>query len=222
MAPINQYWPEVLGSRLANQTYLQQGYIPNQQFYDVATDQLSSDVEVVNFSKPTETAAIIDRFVEEKTNHKIQNFIDPKSLDSDSLDVLVNAIYLKGKWEEAFQVNDTREEDFYSSETEKAPIKFMHKKAHFNYATSFHLDAAVLEMKYVESELSLLVILPNKRSGLAALESKLKDANLKTITEELYREYVDVLMPKFKIEYQVNLKDVLKKVCTDLCDFMLE
>lgn len=198
---------------LANQIYLQHGYILKKQFQDVATDQLSSGVEVVDFSKSSEAAATINRFVEEKTHNKIQNLIDPESLSSDSRVVLVNAVYLKGKWERPFPAHNTREKDFYSSETEKASVKFMHKNSYFNYASLPDLDATVLEMKYAESELSFLVILPNKRSGLAALETKLKNTDLKTITDQLNQEYVDVSIPKFKIEYQVNLKTVLKKVC---------
>lgn len=171
---------------------------------------------MVDFAKSSEAAAIINRPVEEKTHNKIKDLIDPKSLDSDSRVVLVNAVYLKGKWEEAFQEHETRNRDFYSSETGKAPVKFMHKNAHFNYASLPDLDATVLEMKYVESELSFLVILPNERTGLSALETELKNTDLKTIADEFNRTNVDVLIPKFKIEYQVNLKDVLKKVCMSI------
>lgn len=197
---------------MANKIYLQRGYILKKQFQDVVTDPLSSGVEVVDFSKSSETAAIINRFVEEKAHNKIKDLINPNSLNSDSRVVLVNAVYLKGKWEQPFPVHETHDNNFYNSETEKASVKFMHKRAYFNYASLPDLDATVLEMKYLESEFSFLVILPNKRSGLSALETKLKNIDLKTIAAQLNQEYVDVSMPKFKIEYQVSLKDVLKKV----------
>lgn len=198
---------------MANQIYLQQGYLLKKQFQDVATERLSSGVEVVDFGKSIQTAAIINHFVEEKTHNRIKNLIKPESLSSDSRVVLINAIYMKTKWDQPFKLRDTSESHFYSTETEKASIKFMHNLDHFNYASLPDLDATVLEMKYAASELSFLVILPNKRTGLSALETKLKNTDLKTITEQLNREYVQVSMPKFKIEYTVSLKDVLIKVC---------
>lgn len=198
---------------LANQIYLQQGYILKKQFQDVAKDQLSSGVEVVDFTKSSETAALINHFVEEKTHNKIKDLVNPESFDSDSRVVLINAIYMKGKWDRPFEAAQTRERDFYSTETDKASVKFMHKSAQFNYASLPDLDATVLEMKYLESDLAFLMILPNKKSGLSALETKLKNTNLKTISEQLNPEYVQVSMPKFKIEYKVSLKSILKKVC---------
>lgn len=197
----------------ANQIYLQQGYLLKKQFQDVATDQLSSGVSVVDFSKSSETAAIINQFVEEKTHNKIKNLIDSKLLSSASRVVLINAVYLKAKWAQPFEKDRTFARDFYSTETEKTSVDFMHNLDHFNYAALPDLDATVLEMEYAESELSLLVILPNTRSGLSELETKLKNFELKTILQQLNREYVDVSMPKFKIEYRVSLINILKKVC---------
>lgn len=198
---------------VANQIYLKQGNLLRKEFLDIATERFSSGFDVVDFAKPSEAAAKMNRFVEQKTNNKIKELVSPELLNSDSCVVLINAVYMKAKWEKRFKTDETFEEDFYSTETAKQPVEFMHNSNYFNYTVLPELDATMLELEYADSEFSFLVILPNQRMGLAALESKLKDIDLKTISEKLNREYVKVSMPKFKIEHQVNLKSILKKVC---------
>lgn len=65
--------------------------------------------------------------------------------------------------------------------------------------------------------MSMFIILPNKRTGLARLESQLKDVDLKNLTTNMYRSEVEVSIPKFKIEFEVSLVDALKKVIEMQC-----
>lgn len=198
---------------VVNQFYLQLGYLLQKEFQDIAIDRFSSGIEGVDFAKSSETAAKINRFVEKKTHNKIKDLISPESLKPDSRVVLINAVYFKAKWNNQFERNKTSEEDFYSSETDKQPVEFMHNTEYFNYAALPDLDAKMLEMQYADSQFSFLNILPNKRTGLSELESKLKNIDLKTIVGQMNLEKVQVSMPKFKIEHRVSLQSVLKKVC---------
>ncbi|NXV54585.1 ILEUA inhibitor, partial [Molothrus ater] len=54
----------------------------------------------------------INGWVEERTEGKIQNLLAEGTLDSLTRLVLVNAIYFKGKWEEQFNKQSTREWPF--------------------------------------------------------------------------------------------------------------
>lgn len=74
------------------------------------------------------------------------------------------------------------------------------------------MDATVLQMPYKNSDLSMIVILPNSRTGLGGLRSKLKTFSLKELREEMFSTTVMVEMPKFKTEYEIELSDVLKRV----------
>lgn len=56
------------------------------------------------------------------------------------------------------------------------------------------------------------IVLPNKRTGLSALEARLKSYDLEQITDKLTRELVHVKIPKFEIEFELKLNDVLKEV----------
>jgi len=124
----------------------------------------------------------------------------------------VNAIYFKGNWEYQFNKERTSEGDFYVSETEKVPVDFMRIKKHFNYGILEELDAQALEMKYANSNFSFVILLPNSRTGLSALESKLKDYDLSKISSQMFSQEVDVTIPKFKVEFEINLNDALKNL----------
>lgn len=59
----------------------------------------------------------------------------------------------------------------------------------------------------------MLIILPNEIDGLPALQEKLKDpAALETAIDNMYNVDVNVYLPKFKIETQIDLIEVLSSV----------
>lgn len=62
--------------------------------------------------------------------------------------VLVNAIYFKGFWENQFDKEATRDEDFWTSSSESIKVPMMHKKAKFRYFHFKDLEATALAMDY--------------------------------------------------------------------------
>lgn len=60
--------------------------------------------------------------------------------------------------------------------------------------------------------MSMFIILPNKRTGLAQLEARLNDLDIQNLSKSMYKSEVDVYIPKFKIEFEVSLVEALRKV----------
>jgi serine protease inhibitor len=58
----------------------------------------------------------------------------------------------------------------------------------------------------------MVFVLPNKEDGLAELEAKLATTSMDSVLTGLNEVRVEVTIPKFKIEQEINLKDVLNKV----------
>lgn len=90
--------------------------------------------------------------------------------------------------------------------------RFRFLQAHFRYAEFPELDAKGINLPYKDSDMSMFIILPNRRSGLAQLEAKLKTVNLQDLQRNMYKSEVEVSLPKFKIEFEVSLVDALRKV----------
>ncbi|XP_055310176.1 antichymotrypsin-2-like [Sitodiplosis mosellana] len=197
---------------IVNQIYVQQGHEINKNFGQVAVEKFRSGVESVNFAKNVETAAIINHFVEEKTNGRIKKLFTPEALSADSRVVLVNAVHFKGDWETKFYESETYKGKFYTSQTDSVDVDFMNIDTYFKYASLPDLDATALQMKYADSELSMIFILPNSRTGLSALEDKLKNYDLGSVTDKMQERKVEVSIPKFTVEFETNLNDALKNL----------
>ncbi|KAJ6640748.1 Serine protease inhibitor 42Dd [Pseudolycoriella hygida] len=197
---------------IANRIYFNEGYQLVKNFQDVAAAKFKSGAEPLNFSDSEKSATTINRFVKEETNGKIQDLYAKDAFGSDTRVVLVNAIYFKGSWESQFVKEATRKDDFYNSGTEKVSVDFMYNDDYFYSAHNEHLRARVLEMKYANSKSSFVIVLPDERDGLPALEAKLKNYNLNELTANLESDRFEVHIPKFKIEYEIKLNDVLKNL----------
>lgn len=197
---------------IANKLFVKNGYQIATKFEDYAVNKFDSEVQSLDFPRNIESAKTINDWVEGKTNNKIHNLVEPSSLDEDTRVVLVNAIYFKGKWQNEFDKNRTITDKFYTSDNKVVDTEFMRAKDYYNYAKIDELDATALELKYANSDISFLIILPNQRDGLANLESKLSNYDLTGIKSKLDEYEVEVTIPKFKIEYKVELVEILKKV----------
>ncbi|XP_039957404.1 serine protease inhibitor 42Dd-like isoform X3 [Bactrocera tryoni] len=195
--------------KIANKIYVMQGYSVKKEFNEIATTKFYSSADSINFADNANAANTINKWVESKTNNLIKNLISPDALDSDTRVVLVNAIHFKGEWKYQFPKSATRDDDFYLNEVDSVRVPMMNLKESFGYGVISELDATVLEMPYKDSDLSMVVILPNSRTGLASLQEKLKNFNLSDITRYLIHTKVIVKMPKFKAEYDIELNDAL-------------
>lgn len=197
---------------IANQIYVQNQYQLNPNFKATIAQQFQSKIESVNFSESIASAAKINKFVEDQTNGKIKDFISPEQLDSNARVLLVNAIHFKGQWKQPFNKSKTVQANFYINETDSVPVDFMTTKEYFHSANLLALNARAVELKYANSNYSFMIILPDNRTGLADLESKLQYVNLADVASQMSYDELEITIPKFNIEYEVKLNDVLKNV----------
>lgn len=228
---LTESFEKTKGLKVANKLYLMKGFSVQGKFNEIATKSFKSEAESVDFSKNQESAKSINQWVESKTNNKIKDLISPDALDSMTRLVLVNAIYFKGTWVYQFDPNQTFKGPFYLNEKDTVDVDFMKIKVfyqyykfvecifeifvfqkRFKYGVFEDLNATAIELPYKDSDISMMIILPNSKTGLAELESKLNTINLGELSKNMYEEEVNVEIPKFKIEFDIELKDVLSKV----------
>lgn len=82
----------------------------------------------------------------------------------------------------------------------------------FRYGESHKMKSQILQMPFKDSNISMLIIMPYDINGINRLEKKLKNFDLNEVAMRALRHEVDVSLPKFKIESDINLKEPLMKV----------
>ncbi|XP_013097703.2 leukocyte elastase inhibitor isoform X3 [Stomoxys calcitrans] len=199
--------------KIANKVYVQEGNAIKPEYATVTKEKYHAAAETVDFAKSEAAAQNINAWVENKTAGKITDLVSAESLGPDTRLVLLNALHFKGEWQEKFDEEDTREDDFWLNEEESVQVKFMFRQSNFRYGYIREFECEALELPYKDSDLSMFVLLPDKRDGLKDLAEKLKTVNLLDLDQKLHdADDMIVRFPKFKIEYSIELSDVLKEM----------
>jgi serpin B len=179
-----------------------------QEYLDLVKKYYGVTITPVDYVGAADAATrSINRWVEEKTQNKIKNLIQPGLLDALTRLVLTNAIYFKGNWASQFDENRTKHDNFYllSGQTIQAPM--MAQKGKFKYDEFESLQ--ILELPYVGGGLSMIVLLPKETDGLPQLEKKLTVETLSKLTTGLTEVEVKVFLPKFKMTSLFSLERTL-------------
>jgi serpin B len=194
---------------VANALWGQKDYTFLDSFIQLNKDYYNAGLENVDFVNETEkTRQKINQWVEDKTNDKIKDLIPAGTLDAMTRLVLTNAIYFKGDWAIQFDPNKTEEADFFVSPDKTVTAPLMFQKEDFKYGQAETLQ--LLELPYKGDDLSMLVLLPKAKDGLAELESELTAENLAVWQKQMRKMKVMVHLPKFKMTSQFGLAETLK------------
>ncbi|XP_071342474.1 leukocyte elastase inhibitor-like [Trachinotus anak] len=193
--------------------FLSQFLADTQKFYQ-------ADLRAVDFiGAPEMCREEINSWVEQQTENKIKDLLKPGTVSTMTRLALVNAIYFKGNWMNRFDKANTKEMPFKVSQNETKPVQMMYqmKKLPYNYIPEHGLQ--ILELPYMEEELSMFILLPDESAKgsdpLLKLEKQLTQERLDEWTN---RESMDVSsdvivhLPKFKLEEDYQLNDPLAKL----------
>ena len=181
----------------------------------------------MNFDQSEQSRTEINQWVEEQTNKKIQELIPQGSINASTKLILVNAIYFKGDWDVKFHKSRTYKQDFHVSPTQKKQTDMMHSTGEYGMLRSVtELNGATaLEMPYKGKRMSMIFLLPAiglhaTYSSLGDLEEAMLNVNdLNSILKFEQKSIVEVTLPRFKLESQLDLVEPLKQLgMTDMFD----
>lgn len=185
---------------VANSLWPQAGYPFLPEYLKQVKDAYDADVAPLDFKGDVEGARqTINQWVARQTQEKIRDLIGRGGLDPLARLVLVNAVYFKGNWASPFKPEQTAPADFYVSPETTVPVPLMVQARKFAYA---EFDGGqVVQLPYAGNGLSMLVVLPQEKDGLAALEAQLTPERLAEWRRQLHARAVCVYLPKFKMKW---------------------
>jgi serpin B len=191
---------------VANSLWPQEGYRFLTDYLAMAKEFYGVEIEAVDYRNDTEAARLrINNWVEAKTMDRIKDLIAEGMLDRATRLVLANAIYFKGNWAAQFKKEATRPAPFRLLDGTSINVPTMMQTGEFKLAFSESFQA--LELPYEGNDLSMVVMLPTESNGLPALEKAVSPELLAGL--EFNEQEVFVQLPKFKLEWKLELSRIL-------------
>jgi serpin B len=193
---------------VANALWPQKDYAFYDEYLSLIKKHYGVSITPVDYKHAGEAAReMINKWVEDKTQDKIQGLIQPGTFNALTRLVLVDAIYFKGDWESPFEPHFTMDAPFYITPNKTVLTPLMAQENYFRYAECE--DIQILELPYVGYQLSMIILLPKKTNRLKQVESSLTVENLWLWESRLEMTQVTVFIPKFKMTSMFRLDKTL-------------
>jgi serine protease inhibitor len=211
---VNESYKELMGQlihlddkvefAIANSIWYKEGYPVLDEFIRINQDYFDAAVEELDFSDPA-SVDIINGWIEQKTNDKIQDMLD--YIPSSAVMYLVNAIYFNAKWKYQFDPEDTYTGVFSMEEGASIDADFMKIKGAFNYTVTDLFTA--VELPYGDSAFSMVVILPSGSHSVSSLTEEMDLARWDAWFGTPSVQNIQVELPKFTYGWKDLLNDPL-------------
>ena len=177
------------------------------EFLDVAAENYGAGLKLLDFvNAPEDSRIVINDWVSEQTEGKIEDLIPPDVIDGLTRLVLTNAIFFNAAWLYPFSENRTKGGAFHLLDGEEVTVPIMGRTARFGLAKGDGYQA--VELLYDGSELSMVILLPDT-GQFEEFEGSLDADLVRSITDDLVPTRVALGMPKFEFDSDFSLGDTL-------------
>jgi len=191
----------------ANAIWVRQGDRLRPEFAEAAASFYDSACSELDFAEvPAQAVQSINAWVESKTAGKIKDLVNLQLITTATRLVLTSAIYFKGRWASEFDKSHTWDEEWHGAEGTRK-VAMMHRSGAYPYYECAEFQA--IDLPYRGEQLSLLVVLPRQKDGLAALERLWNAAAYQQVTASLAAKAVILGLPSFKVETSLLLRSTL-------------
>ena len=190
---------------IANSLWARDGVAFKPEFIQRNQNFYAAEVANVDFAAVT-APALLNNWVKQKTNGKITQIVE--RIPSDAVLYLLNAIYFKGNWAAPFDKAQTRDRQFALLNGARKKLPMMSQSGRFRYSENEKFQ--IISLPYGTGRMSMDIFLPAKDSNLKAFQAELSPANFEKWMSQLHSTEGNIVLPRFKLEYEVTLNSTLK------------
>lgn len=192
---------------VANSLWLQDGFSVLTSYLDTLAENYGAGVFVEDFAADPETArAAVNGWVSDRTEAQIPALFPKGSIDALTRLVLTNAVFFHGDWKTPFKHDFTTDATFHALSGD-VTVPTMHGE--HDAALSIGAGWSAARLDYVGDTTSMILVVPDAgtfETFEAGLTAETLGAILATAPTS---PGGDLIMPKFKFETGVGLKDAL-------------
>ena len=193
---------------IVNAIWGQEGYEFLDEFLDTLAESYGAGLRLLDYiNEPEESRVIINDWVEDQTEGRIEDLIPKGVIDPLTRLVLANAIYFNAAWLDPFP-EGTVDAPFNLLDGGEVLVPMMSQQTSaFGYAEGDGYQA--VELPYDGREMSMVILLPDS-GRFDEFEAALDAGVVNAIAEALaYRFDVALTMPRFEFESKFRLSEAL-------------
>ena len=193
---------------IANSIWGQRDFAFLPAYLDLLAQNYGAGLRLVDFAgAPEPSRQAINDWVSQQTKDKIKDLFPQGSIDENTRLALVNAIYFKASWLNAFYEDNTSEGIFHLKDGGQVSVPMMVSGSAASYYEQGDGYQAVA-LPYLGDTTRMVVVLPDE-GQFDAFEAGLNAEKIDQILNGLSGAEVELTLPKFKIESSFNLSDTL-------------
>ena len=191
---------------IANSIWLNNQYSFQEEFATTNKDYFNAEIKEIDVQDP-QSPKMINDWVNNKTNGKIEKIVGDE-LSPDLVTMLINAIYFKGNWTYPFEPSLTEEKTFTLEDGSiiEVPLMELHEELYYTKNNVFQ----AVSLPYGDENMTMKVFLPNENVSLKEFEEMLSLEQWQDWQSSFYETEGTILLPKFTLEYEVELKETLE------------
>jgi serine protease inhibitor len=189
---------------IANSVWTENNFVVKQPFIDILKNYYDAESRSFDINDPS-APDDINAWIEDKTNGLIKKMVE--SLNDNTVMLLINAIYFKGKWKSQFDETKTEQMPFYTPSGSSPDVPMMRQTTDFEV---YDGDGFILaEFPYGQGNYVMDVVLPDEMNGISGLLPQFTEANFQTWLNHLAERETNLYFPRFKYGFKKQLKGIL-------------
>jgi serine protease inhibitor len=193
---------------IANSIWYRTGLPVQQPFIDLNRTYFDAEVSALDFSDPS-AAPTINRWVSENTNGRIEEIVE-NPIGRDLVMFLINAIYFKGDWTYQFDRSKTNQAPFRRVDGSTSTVDLMNSGQEMPLWLAYDGSNQIGELRYGGGPWRMTIVLPTAHDALPTVLDGLDEAQWNSWMASLDSTDMSVMLPKFTMEYEASLEDVLR------------
>jgi serine protease inhibitor len=190
--------------KIANSMWADQRLPVQQAFIDAGKTFFDAVVDTLDFTSPSAVSTIND-WVSRKTNQRIPTLLE--QISPDEVLFLINAIYFKGNWRDAFEREDTKPGPFYTAAGSTRTAQLMSQADSLHYHETAEYQA--VDLLYGNGAFAMTVLLPQQGHTPAELLGTMTAETWKDLAGRFQEHDMHLTLPRFRMEYSRKLNEDL-------------
>lgn len=203
----------------SNIIWLNKGLVLSDDFSRACKTYPLTEVKNIDLQEK-HTKDIINKTIEDFTNHKITNLIDNIN-PSDKL-ILTNALYFKARWASPFYKGGNFKDNFFQYNGDSSSVEYMcDRETHLQYICGKNSKGVILP--YRGCDYSFFLLMPDKNINLKDYIKTISGKELLKMIQKAKEKYelIDLYLPKFKVENSFDLMKILGEIGYKVCSYDL-